>query len=71
MVTSAGGQGGKVSEMVKEEINGVLVRDMQRKKETGEIDEDVNKKDMAIELYGKPAMRLIGGLADKYERIAK
>ena len=71
MVTSAGGQGGKVSEMVAEEVNGVLVRDMKRKKEIGELDEDSTKKDVAVELYGKPAMRIIGGLADKYERIAK
>ena len=71
MFTSAGDGGEKVSEMVSEEINGVIVRDMKMKKEIDGGDEHLEKKDIAVEFYGKPAMRIIGGLADKYERIAK
>jgi hypothetical protein len=48
---------------------------MQNKEDSGEKEpgaaEDTNQKDKAIELYGQPTMKIIGGLADKWERMAK
>lgn len=60
-----------VTRTVKEVVNGVIVNDMQRKRERQEDDVEEKKTDLAIRLYGQPAMRIIGGLADKWERAAK
>ena len=61
-----------VGEMVSEEVNGVMVNDMHRQGvgEKGESDKG-DTKQQAIQLYGKPAMRIIGGVADKWERVGK
>nr|XP_031858990.1 uncharacterized protein CI109_005658 [Kwoniella shandongensis]KAA5526062.1 hypothetical protein CI109_005658 [Kwoniella shandongensis] len=67
LTNPAGGAKGFESQ-VTEEVNGVMVSDM-KKKEDSEL-KDKSTKDKAIALYGKPAMRIIGGLADKWERIA-
>ncbi|KAK4687961.1 hypothetical protein P7C73_g2149, partial [Tremellales sp. Uapishka_1] len=64
------GSGGKVGDMdVSEEVNGVMVRDMERRGDSDSA-EGKSKKEMAMELYGKPSMKIIGGLADKWERVA-
>lgn len=60
------------ADKVSEEVNGVMVKDMERRRGMGEGDGgEMSKTDEAIELYGRPFMRLIGGLADKWERNAK
>ncbi len=72
MITPSGGGGSGGNAKVVEEVNGVMVKNMEKRKEMGDGDEEVvNKKDVAVEMYGKPAMRIIGGLADKWERAAK
>jgi len=71
---TGGGEGAdKIGKLVSEEVNGVMVQDMRREQalDGGNEDEPVDKKALTIEQYGKPAMRIIGGLADKWERIAK
>lgn len=65
-----GGFQKQISENAKE----MMDKDMERKEEagaTGPEDEKSNRKDKAIELYAQPTMRIIGGIADKWERIAK
>lgn len=62
---------GHASDRVREKIDG----DMQTKEEQGEKEPEEGKhmkrSDKVMELYGQPTMRIIGGLADKWERIAK
>ena len=72
MSTPGGGSGGssKVGKEVTEEVNGVVVRGIDRDR-TVELGEGASKKEMAIALYGQPLMRIIGGIADKWERVAK
>lgn len=70
---SGGGKGGgKAGELVHEQVNGVMVKGMDARKDMeGEQEGKVDKKDVAMEIYGKPAMKVVGGLADKWERTAK
>jgi hypothetical protein len=66
---------GDLGQQVADEPNQDMVKDMQNKEDSGEKEpgaaEDTNQKDKAIELYGQPTMKIIGGLADKWERMAK
>ena len=34
-------------------------------------DDKRNRKELAIRLYGQPAMRVVAGIADKWERLEK
>jgi hypothetical protein len=61
----------KAAKQVQEEVNGVLVKDMERQKGEELNEGDMDKKEAAMELYGKPFMKIVGGLADKWERFAK
>lgn len=62
----------EVKDTADREINGVMVKDMKKRGETGEKEtKEKSKKELAIDLYGQPAMRVVAGLADKWERIAK
>lgn len=62
----------QVKSGAEREINGVMVKDMKKRGPEGEkAAKEKSKKELAIELYGQPTMRVIGGLADKWERIAK
>ncbi|WRT66641.1 uncharacterized protein IL334_003600 [Kwoniella shivajii] len=65
-----GGKGGQnVEKQVTEEVNGVIVKDMRKKEDVNDM-KDKSDKEKAIILYARPTMRIIGGLADKWERIA-
>ena len=67
----SGGGGSQVSNMVHEEVNGVMVDNMKKRSNMNDEEIKGNRKEVALELYGKPMMRIIGGMADKWERIAK
>jgi hypothetical protein len=66
---------GDLGQQVADEVNHTLVKNMEDKEAAGENEsgtaESTSQKDKAIELYGQPTMRIIGGLADKWERMAK
>lgn len=57
----------KVSKKVDEEVEQVQ-KTGNKSKEEGD---EQSRKQMATELYAQPAMRILGGLVDKWERIAK
>jgi hypothetical protein len=62
----------ELQEKVSGEVNGVMVRDVNKRGGEGIEDaKEKSKKALAMDLYGQPAMRVIGGLADKWERVAK
>ncbi|WWC68276.1 uncharacterized protein I206_102199 [Kwoniella pini CBS 10737] len=70
ITTGGDGDGGqKAEEKFTEEVNGMIVEDMQRKEQSAGL-EGKSDKEKAIELYARPTMRIIGGIADKWERIA-
>jgi hypothetical protein len=66
---------GDLGQQVADQVNHTLVKNMQDKEASGEKEsgaaEGSSQKDKAIELYGQPTMKIIGGLADKWERMAK
>lgn len=66
---------GDLGQQVADQVNHTLVKNMQDKEAAGEKEsgaaEGTSQKDKAMELYGQPTMKIIGGLADKWERMAK
>lgn len=51
-----------------------LQGDMKKREDAGNLDEgdaELKKKDKAVKLYAQPGLRFIGGLSDKWERVAK
>lgn len=62
--------GGEAGDKAMQEVNGVMVKDMKKRSSEKELEEK-SKKEVAEEIYGKPIMRVIGGVADKWERVAK
>lgn len=76
-----GGQMDKVQKSLAEKKDEMLQASIERRGgsddqvevdgETKGEDDDKADKDKAIDLYARPAMRVVGGLADKWERIAK
>lgn len=65
------GKGQEVMEKAEEKVNGVMVQDMKHQAHSEQGADDMGKKEMAVEVYGKPGMRILGGLIDKWERVAK
>ncbi|WVR09709.1 hypothetical protein IAU60_006785 [Kwoniella sp. DSM 27419] len=59
-----------VESQLTDKVQAVLQEDMEKKDSVGDL-EGLKDRDKAIELYARPAMRIIGGLADKWERVAK
>lgn len=59
-------------EGIKKAFDGKLEEDLDEQEESGNgdfKDEKRNKKELAARLYGQPAMRVVAGLADKWERL--
>ncbi|WWC86556.1 uncharacterized protein L201_001433 [Kwoniella dendrophila CBS 6074] len=75
MITSMVTPGGEakaghaVEQTVTEEVNGMVVNNMQKKEANHNL-EGKSDKEKAIHLYARPTMRIIGGIADKWERVA-
>lgn len=68
LVSPGGDSGGHGVKDVEEEVNGMLVKDMERQQDDGK---GQSKTQFALKTYGQPLMRIIGGIADKWERAGK
>jgi hypothetical protein len=58
-------------ETAKEAVDSKLEEDVGEQEEAGKkdkLDDKRNRRELAIRLYGQPAMRVIAGIADKWER---
>jgi hypothetical protein len=63
-----------VAKGVQRKTDQRLDRDMSKLEDAGALDEEdkeMSRKDKAIKMYAQPALRIIGGLVDKWERVAK
>jgi hypothetical protein len=73
--TGGGKVAGKAQETVTNDIQGKLDRDIERARTSGQKSDkegdEQSRKEMAIQMYAEPAMKVISGLVDKWERIAK
>ena len=64
----------RVTEAVQRKTDAHLDEDMKKRGDAGapkDEDGDMSRKDKAIMMYAQPAMWIVGGLADKWERVAK
>jgi hypothetical protein len=64
----------EIAQDAQEGVEEHLQADMKKREDAGDIekgDAEMSRKDKAIKLYAQPAMRVISGLADKWERVAK
>lgn len=74
LVAPGGASSGKskeVMEKAEEEVNGVMVKEYKHHTKDEHGADDMGRTEMAKEMYGKPGMKIMGGLVDKWERIAK
>jgi hypothetical protein len=61
-------------EGMKQAFDDKLKEDVEEQDMAGKKDEKEdkrNRKELAIRLYGQPAMRVVAGIADKWERLEK
>jgi len=59
-------------EGIKEAFDDKLKEDVEAQDTAGQKDpkdDKRNRRDLAIRLYGQPAMRVVAGIADKWERL--
>lgn len=60
---------------VSDNLQGKIDKDIVRAQDSGQKSEKEadgqSRKEMAVQMYALPAMRVISGLVDKWERVAK